>query len=74
MAHITAVPIAASYSCWSAVLGRRRRRCRRWRPRSRPWSGVLAAAIALGEPFGVRQILALALTLGGVTLAIRQRV
>jgi hypothetical protein len=39
-----------------------------------PVVSVVAVAIASGEPFWVRQVLALALTLGGVTLAIRQRV
>jgi hypothetical protein len=33
-----------------------------------------AAAIALGEPFGVREMVALILILGGVSLAIQQRV
>jgi hypothetical protein len=39
-----------------------------------PLIGVVIAAIALGEPFGVQGILALILTLGGVSLAIQQTV
>jgi hypothetical protein len=36
--------------------------------------GVVGAAIALGEPFGLRELIALMLTLGGVLLAIQQGV
>ena len=35
-----------------------------------PLVGVVAAALALGEPLGAREALALALTLGGVALAL----
>jgi drug/metabolite transporter (DMT)-like permease len=38
-----------------------------------PVIGVVAAAILLGEPLGVREVLAAALTLGGVALAIQRR-
>jgi drug/metabolite transporter (DMT)-like permease len=37
-----------------------------------PLVGVVAAALALGEPLGAREALALALTLGGVFLALRK--
>jgi drug/metabolite transporter (DMT)-like permease len=66
--------MAACYLCWFAAL-------RRVPPATASVAtlltslvGVVAAAVALGEPLGVRQALALALTLGGVLLAIRQRV
>ena len=35
-----------------------------------PLTGILAAALLLGEPVGVREALAMALTLGGVVLAL----
>jgi drug/metabolite transporter (DMT)-like permease len=37
-----------------------------------PVIGVVSAAALLGEPFGLRQVLALALTLSGVALALRR--
>ena len=37
-----------------------------------PPVGIVAAALALGEPLGAREGLALALTLGGVSLALRR--
>jgi drug/metabolite transporter (DMT)-like permease len=36
-----------------------------------PVVGVLAAALLLGEPLGLREVVALSLTIGGVVLAIR---
>ncbi|MCA4918610.1 MAG: EamA family transporter, partial [Roseomonas sp.] len=36
-----------------------------------PVVGVVGAALFLGEPFGLREILALALVLSGVVLAVR---
>jgi hypothetical protein len=35
---------------------------------------VIAAAVVLGEPLGAREVLALILTLGELSLAIRQSV
>ena len=37
-----------------------------------PVIGVISAAIILGEPLGLREIGAMALTLGGVTLALQR--
>jgi drug/metabolite transporter (DMT)-like permease len=36
-----------------------------------PVVSVVGAAIFLGEPFGLREVAALALVLGGVVLAVR---
>jgi drug/metabolite transporter (DMT)-like permease len=36
-----------------------------------PVVGVAAAAVVLGEPLGLREVLALSLTVGGVVLAVR---
>jgi drug/metabolite transporter (DMT)-like permease len=38
-----------------------------------PIMGIVAAALALGEPLGAREAWAMALTLSGVALAMRQR-
>ena len=37
-----------------------------------PVIGVVSAAIILGEPLGMREVAAMALTLGGVTLALQR--
>ena len=37
-----------------------------------PVIGVIAAAVLLGEPLGLREVVAIALTLGGVALALRK--
>jgi drug/metabolite transporter (DMT)-like permease len=37
-----------------------------------PVIGVVSAALILGEPLGLREIAAMVLTLGGVTLALRK--
>jgi drug/metabolite transporter (DMT)-like permease len=74
MAYMSAVPMGACYLCWFAALRRLPAATASLATLLTPVVGVIGAAIALGEPFGVRQMLALALTLGGVMLAIRQRV
>jgi drug/metabolite transporter (DMT)-like permease len=38
-----------------------------------PVIGVVAAALALGEPFGMRQVAALVLVIGGLALVLRKR-
>ena len=35
--------------------------------------GIVAAALALGEPLGLQEIAAMALTLSGVALALRRK-
>jgi drug/metabolite transporter (DMT)-like permease len=37
-----------------------------------PVIGVVSAAVILGEPLGLREVSAMALTLGGVTLALQK--
>jgi probable blue pigment (indigoidine) exporter len=71
MAYMTFVQFCVCYACWFAALARL--------PASKasmgsllvPVVGVLASAATLGEPLGLRQVLALTLTLGGVVLAAR---
>jgi drug/metabolite transporter (DMT)-like permease len=72
MAYMTVVPMGLCYVCWFAAL-------RRLPPSTAsigtllvPIIGVTAAAYALGEPFGVKEIAALILTLSGVALALRK--
>src|SRR3954447_1326684 len=72
MAYMTVVPMGVCYLCWFAAL-------RRLPPATAsiatllvPLVGVLAAALSLALQLRLRQGLALALTLGGVSLALRQ--
>nr|WP_247783195.1 hypothetical protein [Bradyrhizobium sp. 170] len=37
-----------------------------------PLIGVISAALILGEPLGMREVVAMVLTLGGVTLALQK--
>ena len=70
--YMTLVPMGVCYLTWFETL-------RRLPPVSAstgmllvPILAMIAAAIILGEPFGIREITAIALTLGGVTLALRR--
>ena len=74
LVYMTAVPMGACYLCWFAALRRLPAATASMGTLLTPLVGVIVAAIALGEPLGVREALALALTLGGVSLAVRQSV
>ena len=70
--YMTLVPMGVCYVTWFETL-------RRLPPTSAstgmlivPVIGVVSAAIILGEPLGPREIAAMALTLGGVTLALQR--
>jgi drug/metabolite transporter (DMT)-like permease len=70
--YMTLVPMGLCYLTWFETL-------RRLPPTSAstgmllvPVIGVVSAAIILGEPFGLREVAAMALTLGGVTLAVQK--
>ncbi|MBR1122891.1 EamA family transporter [Bradyrhizobium lablabi] len=70
--YMTLVPMGLCYLTWFETL-------RRLPPASAstgmllvPVIGVVSAAFILGEPLGLREIAAMALTLGGVTLALRR--
>ena len=65
--------MAACYLCWFAALRRVPPATASMATLLTPLVGVVAAAVALGEPLGAREALALALTLGGVSLAIQRR-
>lgn len=70
--YMTLVPMGVCYVTWFETL-------RRLPPTSAstgmllvPVIGVVSAAIILGEPLGVREVAAMVLTLGGVTLALQK--
>ncbi|MFT4119462.1 DMT family transporter [Bradyrhizobium sp.] len=70
--YMTLIPMGLCYVTWFETL-------RRLPPTSAstgmlivPVIGVVSAAIILGEPLGLRELGAMALTLGGVTLALQR--
>ncbi|NIK48714.1 DMT family transporter [Variibacter gotjawalensis] len=72
LAYTTLIPMGLCYLTWFATL-------RRFPPSTAaigtltvPVVGVVAAATMLGEPLGLREVAAAALTLGGVALVIRR--
>jgi drug/metabolite transporter (DMT)-like permease len=72
MAYMAAVPMGLCYLTWFAALRRLPPATASVATLLTPLVGVAAAAFALGEPLGVREALALGLTLGGVALALRK--
>lgn len=71
LAYSALVPLCLCYAGWFAALRRLPASVASVGTLLAPVVGVIAAALTLGEPFGLREILALALTLGGVVLAAR---
>lgn len=71
LAYAALIPLCICYAGWFAALRRLPASVASVGTLMAPVVGVIASAIALGEPFGLREILALALTLGGVVLAAR---
>ena len=70
LAYITVVPMGICYLTWFATL-------RRLPPATAsvgmllvPLIGIVSSALLIGEPLGLRELIAVALTLGGVTLAL----
>ena len=72
MIYMTAVPMGVCYLCWFAALRRLPPAVASVATLITPLVGVVAAALALGEPLGAREALALVLTLGGVSFALRK--
>ena len=71
-AYMTLVPMGLCYLTWFETL-------RRLPPSSAstgmllvPLIGVISAALFLGEPLGIREVVAMVLVLGGVTLALQK--
>ena len=71
MIYMTAIPFCLSYVCWFAALERLPATTASIGTLLVPVVGVLAAAVMLHEPLGLREISALAVTLGGVAVAVR---
>ena len=70
--YMTLVPMGLCYLTWFETL-------RRLPPSSAstgmllvPLIGVISAALILGEPLGLREVVAMVLVLGGVTLALQK--
>ncbi|MDB5624538.1 MAG: protein of unknown function transrane [Tardiphaga sp.] len=71
MAYMTFVQFCIAYVCWFAALARLPASVAAIGTLAVPVIGVVASAIALGEPLGPGQIAALLFTLAGVVLATR---
>jgi len=73
MTYMTIVPMGVCYLTWFAALRRLPGETASMATLLTPVIGVIAAAIALGEPFGARQIAALVLVIGGLAFVLRGR-
>lgn len=71
MIYITLIQFCVCYVCWFAALERLPAATASIGTLLVPVVGVVAAALMLHEPFGWREITALAITLGGVAVALR---
>jgi drug/metabolite transporter (DMT)-like permease len=67
--YSTVIQFCIAYVCWFAALARLPASVAAIGTMAVPVIGVVASAIALGEPLGVIQIIALVFTLAGVVLA-----
>ena len=72
MLYMTVVPMGLCYLSWFAALRRVPAAMASVATLLAPVIGVFAAAAALGEPLGVRELGALVLTLSGVALVLRR--
>jgi drug/metabolite transporter (DMT)-like permease len=72
MLYMTAVPMGLCYMSWFAALRRLPPTTASLATLVTPVIGVAAAAFALGEPLGHKELAALMLTLAGVGLALRR--
>jgi drug/metabolite transporter (DMT)-like permease len=70
--YMSLVPMAVCYLAWFATLRRLPAEIASIGMLLVPIMGIVAAALALGEPLGAREALAMVLTLGGVGVAMRQ--
>ncbi len=70
--YMTLGPMGICYLTWFATLRRLPPSTAAMGTLVVPVMGVIGAAVVLGEPLGLREVVAMALTLGGVTLALRK--
>ncbi|SAK47626.1 membrane protein [Caballeronia temeraria] len=73
LVYMSLVPMAVCYLAWFATLRRLPADVASIGMLLVPIMGIVAAALTLGEPLGTREAVAMALTLSGVALAMRQR-
>src|SRR6478736_5758868 len=71
MAYMTLIQFCLCYVCWFATLERLPAATASIGTLLVPVVGVVSAAVMLHEPFGLREFAALAITLGGVAVALR---
>ena len=71
MIYMTLIQFCLCYVCWFAALERLPAATASIGTLLVPVVGVLAAAAMLHEPLGLRELMALAVTLGGVAVALR---
>jgi drug/metabolite transporter (DMT)-like permease len=72
MAYMTAVPMGLCYLSWFAALRRLPPATASVATLLTPVIGITAAAIVLGEPLGLKEFLAMGLTIGGVAFVLRK--
>lgn len=72
MIYMTIVPMGVCYMTWFAALRRLPPATASVATLLTPVIGVSAAALALGEPLGAREIAAMGMTLAGIALAMRK--
>ncbi|MCO5129160.1 MAG: DMT family transporter [Xanthobacteraceae bacterium] len=72
MLYMTLGPMAIAYVTWFGALSRLKPAAATTGSLGVPIVGVSAGALFLGDPFGLREIAALLLTLAGVALALRR--
>jgi drug/metabolite transporter (DMT)-like permease len=71
MAYMATVPLNLCYLAWFAALRRLPASVATTGSLLAPVVGVLGSALVLDEPFGLREVAALGLVVGGVVLAVR---
>jgi drug/metabolite transporter (DMT)-like permease len=71
--YMSLVPMAVCYLAWFATLRRLPADIASIGMLLVPILGIIAAALSLGEPLGMREGIAMALTLSGVAIAMRQK-
>jgi drug/metabolite transporter (DMT)-like permease len=72
MIYMTIVPMGVCYITWFAALRRLPPAMASVATLLTPVVGVTAAALILGEPLGIKELLAVGLTLGGVATALKK--
>jgi drug/metabolite transporter (DMT)-like permease len=72
MSYMVTFPMAICYLTWFAALRRLPPAAASTSMLLVPLTGIISASLLLGEPLGMREMLAMTLTLGGVVLALRK--